>query len=209
MILGIDEAGKGPVIGPLVICGVCCDDYALNRLVELGVKDSKKLTRKKRIELAEIIRSLCGVKVIKIGVQELNDLMEKLSLNEILKKGYIEIIRSFKPKTVYIDCPEIDTVRFANKISEMTGVEVVASHRADEIYPIVSCASIVAKVERDLEIEKLKDVYGDFGSGYPADKKTAKFLKDYLKKNGTFPPIVRRKWKTLRRLSNYDLSDFF
>jgi len=209
MILGIDEAGKGPVIGPLIVCGVCCDEDVSKRLEEIGVKDSKKLNHEKREELAEIIRQLCDVKIVKIDVDDLNNLMDKMTINEILRKAYVDIIRHFKPRIVYIDCPEPDVERFADKLSEMTGVEVVASHKADELYPVVSSASIVAKVERDREIDKLKEIYGDFGSGYPADRKTIEFLRRYLKENGRFPPIVRKKWKTLIRVSNQKLSDFF
>ncbi|ADB57095.1 ribonuclease HII [Archaeoglobus profundus DSM 5631] len=209
MIAGIDEAGKGPVIGPLVICGVLCDEETVEYLKSVGVKDSKKLDRRKREELYNIIKSLCKVKVLKISVEDLNRLMEYMSINEILKRAYVEIIRSLMPKVVYIDCPDINVERFKHEIEERTGVEVFASHKADEIYPIVSIASIVAKVERDFEIDKLKKIYGDFGSGYPSDLRTIEFLRSYLREHKSFPPIVRKRWKTLKRLTTHTLSDFF
>jgi len=209
MIAGIDEAGKGPVIGPLVVCGVMCDEETAELLKDMGVKDSKKLDRERREELYDTIKSLCKVKVLKISVEDLNRLMENMSINEVLKKAYVEIIRSLKPKVVYIDCPDVNVERFKHEMEERTGVEVFASHKADEIYPIVSMASIVAKVERDFEIDRMKEIYGDFGSGYPSDPRTIEFLRSYLRENKSFPPIVRKRWKTLKRLTTHTLSDFF
>jgi len=209
MMLGIDEAGKGPVIGPLVVCGVLCDRDTVDYLVSLGVRDSKKMSKEERKRLYNVITSVCKFKVLKISAEELNELMERFTINEILKRCYVELISHFKPKVVYIDCPDVNVERFKNEIEEKTGVEVVASHKADEIYPIVSIASIVAKIERDGEIEKLKVVYGDFGSGYASDQKTIDFLRSYLRERGGFPPIVRRKWKTLRRVTTHTLKDFF
>ncbi len=209
MIAGVDEAGKGPVIGPLVVCGVLCEEETVDLLRNIGVKDSKRLDRSKREELYHTIKSLCSVKVLKISVEDLNHLMERMSINQILKKAYVEVIKALKPKVVYIDCPDVNVERFKHEIEERTGVEVLASHKADEIYPIVSAASIVAKVERDYEIERLKKVYGDFGSGYPSDRKTIEFLRNYLKEHGSLPPIVRKKWKTLRKLTTHTLNEFF
>ncbi|WP_457549910.1 ribonuclease HII [Archaeoglobus sp.] len=209
MIAGIDEAGKGPVIGPLVVCGVMCDEETVELLKDMGVKDSKKLDRAKREELYNVIKSLCKVEILKISVEDLNRLMECMSINEVLKRAYVEIIKSLRTKVVYIDCPDVNVERFKHEIEERTGVEVFASHKADEIYPIVSIASIVAKVERDFEIDKLKKIYGDFGSGYPSDRRTIEFLSSYLREHKSFPPIVRKRWKTLKRLTTHTLSDFF
>ncbi len=209
MILGIDEAGKGPVIGPLVVCGVLCDEETVEYLKSLGVKDSKKLDKEERKKLYSLITPICKFKVLKISAEELNELMDRFTINEILKRAYVEIIRHFKPKIAYIDCPDINVERFKHEIEERTGIEIVASHKADEIYPIVSIASIVAKVERDREIDRLKEAYGDFGSGYASDPKTINFLRNYLRENGKFPPIVRKKWKTLRKITTHTLSDFF
>ncbi len=209
MMLGIDEAGKGSVIGPLVVCGVLCDEKTINHLLSLGVRDSKKIKREKREELYDVITSVCRFKVLKIHAEELNELMERFTMNEILKRMYVELIRHFKPKVAYIDCPDLNVERFKCEIEERTGVEVIASHKADEIYPIVSIASIVAKVERDREIERLKIVYGDFGSGYASDPRTVEFLRACLRERGEFPPIVRLRWKTLRRITTHTLLDFF
>ncbi len=203
MIAGIDEAGKGCVIGPLVIAGVACDceDY----LKSIGVRDSKKLSKKRREELAGKIREVAKVEVLKISAEDLNKLMEKKTLNEILRDGYEEIIKRLKPSVAFIDSPDVNPERLASYLRFSTGIEIVAAHKADEKYPIVSSASIIAKVERDWEIEKLKQKFGDFGSGYASDPKTIAFLKN-LKE---WPFFVRIKWKTLKKINQSKLGDFF
>jgi len=94
-------------------------------------------------------------------------------------------------------------------LKKRTGKEVEAAHKADELYPIVSAASIIAKVERDSEIEKLKKSFGDFGSGYASDERTIKFLNEYLRKYKKFPPFVRKSWKTLNRIQQQSLEEFW
>jgi ribonuclease HII len=202
MKAGIDEAGKGCVIGPLVVAGVACEseDY----LRSIGVKDSKKLSQKKREELAEKIRRVARIEVIKIPADELDEMMECRTINEILKESYSEIIKRLKPEIALVDSPDVKPERLASQLREMTGVEVVAEHKADEKFPIVSSASIIAKVERDKEVEILRRKYGDFGSGYASDPKTIAYLKQ-LKE---IPPFVRRKWKTVERLSQKSIEDF-
>ena len=78
--------------------------------------------------------------------------------------------------------------------------KIVAEHKADSKYIPVAAASILAKVTRDRAIEKLKEAYGEIGSGYPSDPITRRFLEEYYKKHGVFPPIVRKSWKTLEKI---------
>ncbi len=205
MIAGIDEAGKGCVIGPLVVAGVACEES--EALAKLGVKDSKKLNHGKRIELDKKIREIAKVEVVKLYPSKLDEAMKFKSLNEILKECYAEIIRKLKPKVAYVDSPDVIPERLANALSEMTGVEVVAEHRAEDKYPVVAAASIVAKVEREKEIAKLKEVYGDFGSGYASDPRTREFLKKLIAE-GKLPDCVRKRWKTVSNLSQRTLDDF-
>ena len=90
--------------------------------------------------------------------------------------------------------------------------KIISEHYADSTYPIVSAASILAKVERDRRVQELRSQYGEFGSGYSTDERTIKFLEDYYKENRRFPPIVRRSWETLRnivsRIEQSKLRDF-
>ncbi len=205
MIAGIDEAGKGCVIGPLVVAGVACERDEL--LSELGVKDSKKLMHSKRIELAEKIRDVARVEIIKVQASELDERMKFKTINEILKECYAAIIRKLKPEIVYVDSPDVIPKRLSDELEKMTGVRVVAEHRADDKFAVVAAASIIAKVEREKEIEELKKVFGDFGSGYASDPRTREFLRKLILK-GKLPSCVRKRWKTVANLSQQTLEDF-
>ncbi|MEM0203354.1 MAG: ribonuclease HII [Archaeoglobaceae archaeon] len=202
MKAGIDEAGKGCVIGPLVVAGVACDCEEYLR--SIGVRDSKKLSQKKREELAEEIRKVAKVEVISLSAEKLNELMEIKNLNEILRELYAEIIIKLAPSFVYVDSSDVNPERLSKYLRDRTGVEVLAEHKADEKYVLVSSASIIAKVERENEIKKLKEEIGDFGSGYPSDPRTISFLK----KQKPLPACVRRKWETLKKLGQTKLEDF-
>jgi len=204
-IAGIDEAGKGPVIGPMVVCGVCCDERDVKRLEDLGVKDSKKLTPERRKELAEDIKNICKVYVVKIQPEDID---RSENINDILRWSYAEIIEKLNPDLVIVDSPDVKPERIAEFLKKKTGKEVIATHKADEKYAVVSSASIIAKVERDEEIEKLKQIYGDFGSGYASDRRTIEFLRKYVLEHGKAPPIARKKWKTIKKLSQHTLVEF-
>ncbi|MEM3391312.1 MAG: ribonuclease HII, partial [Archaeoglobaceae archaeon] len=147
MKAGIDEAGKGCVIGPLVVAGVACDCEEYLR--SIGVRDSKRLSQKKREELAEKIMKVAKVEVISLSAEELNELMEIKNLNEILRDLYAEIIVRLAPSFVYVDSPDVNPERFSKYLKDRTGVEVLAEHKADEKYVLVSSASIIAKVKRE------------------------------------------------------------
>lgn len=205
-IAGIDEAGKGPVIGPLVVCGVLTENE--NEFKSIGLKDSKKLTPARRKELAERIKEISETHLVKIEPDKLDELMKNSTINEILEDCYSEIIERLKPDLVYVDSPDVKPERLEEKLKKRTGRNVKATHKADEIYPVVSAASIIAKVERDKEIEKLKKIIGDFGSGYASDERTIKFLKEYFRKNRKYPPFVRKSWKTLNRIQQQSLDEF-
>ncbi len=202
-VLGIDEAGKGPVIGPMVVCGVMCDEETVERLRGIGVKDSKKLRPKEREFMAVEIRKLCKVHIVKIPPE----LIDRTNVNDLLRESYVKIIESLNPDLVYVDSPDVKPERLKNFLERMTGKRVVATHKADERFEIVAAASIVAKVERDKEIEALKKEYGDFGSGYASDPRTVEFLRRCVK-DGRIPPIVRKRWRTVSRLCQFSLTDF-
>lgn len=211
MILGIDEAGRGPVIGPLVIAGVLVDEEGLKRLIGLGVKDSKKLSPSQRDGLYQGIIAFAITNIVKIQAKELDRLMGRKGLNEIEASHFAKIIEETAPIKAYVDAADVSTGNFELMIRGhlKTMPALVVEHKADETYPVVSAASIVAKVERDREIKALHKIYGDFGSGYPSDPKTDEFLKKCFQKNRSFPECVRRKWKTTARASNFKLEEFY
>lgn len=212
MICGVDEAGRGPVIGPLVVAGVLVDEEGLGRLVEMGVRDSKRHTPVQRERLYREITAAFRWRVLKIEPDELDSLMARSSLNEIEADAFASVIEGLAPETAYVDAADISCSSFASQILERLErrpQRLVVEHRADERYPVVSAASIVAKVERDREIKRLHTVYGDFGSGYPSDEKTLHFLERYFREHRQLPVCARKRWKTAQRVSNQRLEDFY
>jgi ribonuclease HII len=113
-----------------------------------------------------------------------------------------KLITILKPDTVYVDAADRLTDRFAEHIQENLtfNPKIVSEHKADLKYPIVSAASIIAKVERDKAICQLQQKHGNIGCGYPSDPKTIKFLEDWTRKFGTYPDFVRKSWKTAKRI---------
>ncbi|MEM2749155.1 MAG: ribonuclease HII [Candidatus Bathyarchaeia archaeon] len=206
-LCGIDDAGRGPVIGPLVIAGVLIDEERLPNLIRLGVRDSKTLSPRRREYLAgEILKIVEDYRVVKVPPSEIDRVVEhgrRLNrLNRLEARIMASIIRDLKPDIAYVDASDILPERFSQHIAEELPftVKIVSEHKADRTYPIVSAASIVAKVERDREIESLKQIYGDFGSGYAADPKTISFLKRWIEEHGSYPDFVRKSWKTVKIL---------
>ncbi|WP_414836873.1 ribonuclease HII [Candidatus Nanohalococcus occultus] len=217
-ILGIDEAGRGPVIGSMFIGGFKIDQSKLEGLENLGVKDSKKLSDKKRERLAKELREFGEPFLKEITADQIDELREVMTLNEIEIKGFIDVIKQSDADKVVLDLPEPNAERFVNKLKaelpeKYESREFVAEHGADDEYPIVSAASIIAKSARETHVEELHKKYGyDFKSGYPHDKPTREFLKDFLEENGELPPETRRSWSTadkiIKEVDQSGLGDF-
>jgi ribonuclease HII len=208
-VAGVDEAGRGCVIGPLVIAGVLIREERIPVLMRLGVKDSKLLSSKKREALAaEIVRLAEKHVVMKLSPVEIDRVVEsgrKLhKLNRLEAQTMAMIIDALKPDEVYVDAADVLEERFKHHIQESLPfkVKIIAKHKADRTYPVVSAASIIAKVERDREIAALIGEYGDFGSGYLADPKTMKFLRLWLETHGEYPDCVRKSWKPAKQAKN-------
>jgi len=201
MICGIDEAGRGPVIGPLVVCGVRVDsDSALK---EIGVRDSKKLTAKRREELAPKIRELAQVEVVEVPADEIDTMRMIMTMNELEARVFATIIERMSPETAYVDAADADEAQFARMIqSQLTcRTELCSKHKADETFPVVSAASIIAKVTRDFRVRQIEKEIGEpIGSGYPSDPNTISFLRNWIGSKGTFPPHTRRSWETAKNL---------
>lgn len=198
-IIGIDEAGRGPVIGPLVVCGVAIDDDRLEKLERLQLKDSKKLTPGRRKVLARRINKVAESYTVSIEAKDIDNLRAKdVNLNEIEKIAMKKVIGYFDPDVAYIDCLDIKPQRFCDEMESVKdNFKVVAEHKAEDKFPIVAAASIVAKVERDSAIDKIRKDYKDVGSGYPSDPKTIAFLKRFTYEN--LPDFVRHSWATVKK----------
>jgi ribonuclease HII len=201
MICGVDEAGRGPVIGPLVVCGVAVADDS--KLVELGVKDSKKLSRARREELAPRIIEISDVEVLELSAEEIDSLRSHMTLNEIEAVTFAKVVDKLSPEIAYLDAADASEKRFSDMVDSCVtcGARTVAKHGADDEFPFVSAASIVAKVTRDRRIDLIEEEMGQpIGSGYPSDPVTVSFIKGWLDKEGVLPPHVRHSWKTSQRL---------
>lgn len=208
-VAGVDEAGRGCVIGPLVVAGVLVAEENLPLLSRLGVKDSKLLSPKKREALFAEIEGLADKRqVVKLSPCEIDRAVEsnrKLhKLNRLEAQAMAQVINVLKPDEVFVDAADVVEERFKHHIQESLTVKakITSRHKADKIYPVVSAASIVAKVERDREIAALRVTYGDFGSGYLTDKKTLLFLKRWLQTHAEYPSCVRKSWKPARQVKN-------
>ncbi|MFC1754683.1 ribonuclease HII [Thermoproteota archaeon] len=203
LICGIDEAGRGPLIGPMVIAGVTIEESDEPKLEALGVKDSKKIAPLKRDRMFDQIKKIVkGVKVIIIepAVIDFYVESENKNLNWLEADKTIDILNSLTPSTAYIDCPSNNIQAYTNYLRTKlkTKIELHVEHKADDKYLVAGAASILAKVTRDREIEKIKKKIGEeFGSGYPSDPTTKKFLEEKWQK---YPKIFRHSWETYKKV---------
>ena len=198
---------------------MCYKESSLSYLTEIGVKDSKKLTAKKRKTLAKLIMESCdSFKIIVVLPREIDLREEKrITLNKLEELKMAEIIRELKPDSIYIDAVDVNEARFTQSILNLLNYrpkEIISKHKADDLFPIVSAASIIAKDKRDALIEELKVKYGDFGSGYPSDLRTTNFLREWIREKQKIPPFARKSWNTTKKiveeeLSNRKITDFF
>ncbi|MFW6013569.1 MAG: ribonuclease HII [Candidatus Nanoarchaeia archaeon] len=198
-ICGIDEAGRGPVMGPMVIAGVKISAEKEKEFEKLGIKDSKKIQPKKREELYEKIISIVDdYSIIKLSPSEIDKNLSNayMNLNWLEAITTIKILEKLNAEKAYIDCPTANASKYYEYLKSRLKVktELVVEHKADVKYIASSAASILAKVKRDNEIKKLKKKYGDIGSGYPSDEKT----KYFLEKNVELP-IFRKSWSTWQK----------
>ena len=207
LVAGVDDAGRGAVIGPLVIAGVLVKEQDLPTLKELGVKDSKLLSPRRREILAVDVRKFAvNVNVIKLSPREIDVVVE--SGRKLRKLNYLEaqtmakVIEALRPDVVYVDASDVLEERFKHHILECMPfkVNIVSEHKADRNYVVVSAASIIAKVERDRAIAELAETLGDFGSGYPSDQRTMSFLRECCEKLEEYPDFVGKSWKPAKRV---------
>lgn len=198
-VLGIDEAGRGAVLGPLVVCGYLIDSGRVPELRDLGVKDSKLLPPgRRRALLPELEARAADIVLVRMSAEEIDQLRTESNLNRIEIGIMAGMANALKPDMVIIDALESREERFSRKImGELHHkTQLIACNGADRAYVEVGAASIVAKVHRDREIEDFRTAYGDVGSGYPSDPVTVGFLKHWMKVNNCFPAIARKSWFT-------------
>lgn len=203
LVGGVDEAGRGCLLGPLVVAGVSVARGVEKELRELGVRDSKKLSPSRREAIyPEILRLAKRVYWTSIPPHEIDEVVTRAKrlrkLNYLEAVYFARVVDRLDAKTVTVDASDVIPRRFKDDISRnlVAQCHVVARHKADRDFPVVSAASIVAKVQRDREVELLRKANGDFGSGYPSDPATRRFFTEWMKKGTPLPAYVRKSWKT-------------
>ncbi len=209
LILGIDDAGRGPVIGPMILAGCLVEEETGEEFKKLGVKDSKQLTDKRREFLAEIIREKSiAFEIVIINPDEIDgENSHGTNLNDVEAIACAKIInkinKGFKEIKVIIDCPSVSIEKWKNflktKIENLSNLEIVCEHKADKNHVEVSAASILAKSAREREMNILKEKFGDeIGSGYTSDLVTCRFLEKYAEKHKE-SGIFRQTWETWKK----------
>ena len=196
MRFGVDEAGKGPVFGPMVVCAVVAEPTDLPD----GIADSKKLTERKRERLASALRENSDVKINAVHVSP-NRIDESDNMGDLAVDVFAEALRPQADDEMAgtVDASDTDAERFGRRINERldNDVDILSEHGADETDAVVGAASIIAKVERDEVIGNLADEFGNIGSGYPSDPRTREFLHNYVEEHGEAPPFARQSWSTV------------
>ena len=201
-ILGVDEAGRGSVLGPLVVAGVIVPEKMEKVLERMGVKDSKRLAPHRRTILSRKLRKMFEYDMIVISAREIDEMRaDGINLNEIEKNAMEELILRLKPEKAIVDAVDVKAERFQNNLHNDTGFDIIAEHKADDNYIQVSAASIIAKAERDAHIAEINKEFikqGGIGSGYPSDPTTKKYLTNFTYEE--MRDFVRRSWNTVAKM---------
>jgi ribonuclease HII len=202
LIGGVDEAGRGSVIGPLVVAGISIEKNGISRLHKLGIRDSKTLTPVARENffgnIVGLANSLC---ISKFDCHEVDNYVFFNGLNELEAVGMAEVINNIHAPRIYVDACDINLERYKNSIKKYLWTpkpKIYCLHHADCFNVVVSAASIVAKIIRDNEVQRIRRIYHDIGSGYPSDKKTMFFIKKWVTRYKSAPHFARKSWRPLR-----------
>lgn len=187
------------MLGPIIVAGICVTKKSISELIKCGIKDSKLLAPKKRQTLfghiVNIAESIC---ICKISIEDIDFHVFRNNLNLLEAEAMAITIGNMKSDKTYIDSCDVNPSRYQRTISSFlkrNNTKLISMHHADRLNVVVSGASIIAKVIRDSEISKIRIEYGDIGSGYPSDKKTIKFVKEWFRQNSEIPPFARKSWK--------------
>lgn len=203
LIGGVDEAGRGSILGPLVVAGVSIRESRLAKLREMGVRDSKLLTPQTRARLVDEIKSVSErFYVHTIDIVEIDSSVLLKGLNKLEAKAMAYVIEQLKVDEVFVDCCDTNPGRYRDHIASHLDKSptIHSMHHADRHNIAVSAASILAKVERDSEIQKLRKRHRNIGSGYPSDEKTMLFIRNWVVRKKCAPMFARKSWKPMKAL---------
>ncbi|MDZ7687666.1 MAG: ribonuclease HII [Halobacteriales archaeon] len=196
-MIGVDEAGKGAVVGSMFVSAVYFD-------ADFSVPDSKRLSSEEREKLAERVREACNVAVVEITPEEIDAYVADGGMNDLMVEAHGRALDALDASgTVIADASDVSAERFARRLSERAddAYDVSAEHGADDAYDAVGAGSVIAKVERDAHVACY-----EAGSGYPGDPATVEFLRD---RAPDFPDCVRESWSTTERLEREERQSRF
>jgi ribonuclease HII len=216
LIGGVDEAGRGSIIGPLVIAGISIRQDRIMDLHHVGVRDSKMLTAKARASLfaivSEMVDSLC---IYKIDCSVIDENVFSKGLNKLEAETMAYVIDNLKADMVYVDSCDTNPRRYKHHIESRlitSKSKLYSMHHADSLNIVVSAASIIAKIVRDGEIQEIRKTHCNIGSGYPSDEKTMRFIRNWVSEYKCAPRFARKSWRPLRdmleEVSNYKITQF-
>lgn len=202
-MLGIDEAGRGSLVGPLVVGGFLTSRDRIKELLDIGTKDSKSLTASAREEVFAGLGSIGTKTTLVVPPKTIDESVRQGRLNVLEAEAFARVIRKLAPDVAYVDACDPNERRFGRHVARFCGgsTKVIARHYADRDFLVVGAASIVAKVTRDRAIARLRAKVGDgLGSGYPSDEKTIRFVRAHLEGKEEIPEWVRSSWATMQRV---------
>jgi ribonuclease HII len=202
-IVGVDEAGRGSFVGPLVVGAFAMDDSALEAIRACGARDSKQLSPSAREAVYELLGRWGTRASITLQPRTVDRAVQNGGLNELEADAFGDVIRQVGAEEARVDACDTNAARFGLRVARRagTGVRVIARHHADRDDPVVGAASIVAKVRRDRALARLRRTLGDaLGSGYPSDAQTIEFVRCHLARGGAAPTWLRASWSTMTRV---------
>lgn len=194
-IVGLDEAGRGSVLGPLVVGAFLYEGEGQEALARAGAADSKSVRHARRVAARAALRTL-GTEAFRVIEPPAID---DGNVNTLEEEAFCSLVAELKPDRVYLDAPvhPAGIPKLRARLVARTGVaDWVVECKADVTWPVVGAASMVAKVERDAAIEAL----GPVGSGYPSDPVTREVIARLLAADAPLPPWVRARWGTIAAL---------
>ncbi len=204
LLLGADEAGKGPVVGSMFVAGLVIDEERLFDLAAFGVRDSKQLTPARREVLARKITGIATDQyILEVPPGVIDELRLVMTMNDLMVRSFAQVVARLKADRAILDAADVDASRFAEHVrsASKTAMDLIAEHKADERHKVVSAASILAKVRRDASIRELERALGcKIGSGYPHDPDTIEFLTAWFREKGDRPACARHSWATAQRI---------
>lgn len=202
-VLGLDEAGRGSVLGPLVVGAFCCRESRLPELLASGVRDSKLLSPVRREEVYARLAPLGERRSLALAPRTIDRYVTVGGLNRLELETFARLVREVRPDVAYVDACDPNAERFGRELAVLAGgtVRIVSRHKADRDNPVVGAASVVAKVRRDAALAELgRRVAERVGTGYPSDPATRACVERHARDGGRVPDWMRRSWETVQRV---------